>query len=204
MPSGDSSVYNKEYFEQFDQWYEDGSLAIKDSHRWNLIRSMAPEAKTLLDFGCNNGAFVDHMPLDLNLECSGYDPYTKYNDESVLEKPYDVLTMFHVMEHLDNPRETLINIDHKYFIFSIPWLGENMTAVSFVQFGYHIKPGEHKQFFTRKSLNILLREYKLLEEDYVDGYGENSEYPEHIVTQVRVKHEYWRSHVRSQQTSVKG
>ena len=182
----DTSIYNDGYLEKYKEWEDNGQLKIKDSTKWMLINKHMPGIKTVLDIGTNFGYFLDHVPPECNIKTYGYDKYLgPYQDESVFDREYDLITFFHTLEHIEDPYAFIKKLKCKYIMFTIPWLGDRMSARSFLVFSGEIKHGEHKNFYTRKSLNILLRDFKVLCEDYSDGFTEDKRNIEHIVTQIR-------------------
>lgn len=92
-----------------------------DKRRFSSLQEKIKNKK-ILDFGCGAGGFL-HMASRLSAECSGIelDNYIRAylnkeglrcykNLEEVKDKKYDVITMFHVLEHLEKPKDTLKKI----------------------------------------------------------------------------------------------
>jgi SAM-dependent methyltransferase len=91
--------------------------ADDDDRRFRFSESLL-RGRKLLDFGCGNGAFllkaqsiaetaagIDLEPVaeaDLRRRGIAFGP-----DLSSIEGSFDIVTMFHVLEHLHDPRETL-------------------------------------------------------------------------------------------------
>jgi len=178
------TTYNDSYYDYSEE--DIVSMAIRNTILWELIQKHTPDIKTLLDYGCGIGRFLDNKPPGFDVQLAGYDLYRKpYTDKSVLEKKYDMVTAFHVLEHFNDPHELLEAIDCDYIMFSIPWGGEKITMGSLWTWYTMLRPGEHKHCFTRKSLNIFLRDYDLVWETNIEGKGQNPLHPEFIVTQIR-------------------
>lgn len=101
-----------------DEWLIDSKE--DDLRRLELVKGSI-EKKILLDFGCGNGGFLNYAKAYASV-CEGIElhrgvaPYWDgkieiYNDLSrVLRKRYDVLTAFHVIEHLPDPRSLLCEL----------------------------------------------------------------------------------------------
>lgn len=92
------------------------------SYKDDLRRATALNEKILnkrvLDFGCGAGGFLnlisDKVDLVAGVELDNYirnamnvEGMTCYANLSEIEGEYDVITLFHVLEHLTNPIETL-------------------------------------------------------------------------------------------------
>jgi len=114
-----------------DEFYEDsgmmnGKVNIKkyrqqsivdDRRRYNDMKNKIIDKK-VLDFGCGAGGFL-HLANDLCEEIHGVEldrtlnkiineeGIKCYSNIDELEEKYDVITLFHVVEHLVNPIETL-------------------------------------------------------------------------------------------------
>ncbi len=184
-PHADARMYNDAYYTHKED--DKQGLFVKDRTFWDLIHEYAPDVKTVIDYGCGVGHFFRSIPVEYDYQAVGYDPHrTEFNDKSILNNDYDMLVALHVMEHFDDPHDLLNAVNHKYFLFSIPWAGGDKISFGALWHWYtNLRPGEHKQLFTRKSLNIFLRDYDVLCEDYSDGKGQNPDHPEYIITQLR-------------------
>ena len=80
---------------------------------------------SILDYGCGTGEFLNAC-LSLGLECSGVEPsegamvkaisLTKLNIKASLseleDQEFDVITLWHVLEHIHNLTEKLVEITH--------------------------------------------------------------------------------------------
>lgn len=90
-----------------------------DERRYRMLERML-EGKTVLDYGCGDGGFLvraskvaasavgveleDAMRKDLNVE--GLECYASLSDVG----KFDIITMFHVIEHLDDAQMYLLEI----------------------------------------------------------------------------------------------
>lgn len=114
-----------------------------------LLRLSAKPSTRILDFGCGDGAFVRQAKA-FGCECSGMDVYRGVS--SSISGPLDWVTMWGVLEHLTEPRDTLAKLrDH---------LGDGgrlaLTTVSIeTPIPYRHKPPEHTLYFTRKAILAL-------------------------------------------------
>jgi SAM-dependent methyltransferase len=91
-----------------------------------LLRYCSPQGKTLLDYGCGRGECLGMAAeagfavrgTDMDPECvalaSHYGPTCQLDLRDPLAqfgaKSFDVVTCFHVLEHVDNPKEVLTNL----------------------------------------------------------------------------------------------
>jgi hypothetical protein len=156
-----------------DPKYEQGYVeltegkAVKQAQRWGLVLRHASDQKTLLDFGAGQNHFLKTAPEGHNFSSlTAFDVNwrTGLYDERVLDESYDVLTLWHTLEHLPDPRALLQRIEHKYLFLVIPWI-EYLREEDWPVWP-HFAHGMHLQFFTRKSLMRLLEDYEILEENY--------------------------------------
>jgi SAM-dependent methyltransferase len=108
-----------------------------------------------LDFGCGNGEFVEEAgPRAFGLELS-----TKPNKKRIycelMEIPvssYDFVTLWGVLEHLNDPLTTLRSLCAKlrpqgYLVMT--------TVDAEGHIPYYYKPPEHLTYWTRGALNVL-------------------------------------------------
>lgn len=65
----------------------------------------------ILDYGCNRGAYVSHLREKGYTNVFGYDPFhPAYDDSSVLEQSFDVISLQDVVEHVDDMKELLVRL----------------------------------------------------------------------------------------------
>lgn len=108
----------------FNKWRE--NTFTDDSRRFSRFQNLIHK-KNVLDFGCGNGGFLELVKkqgnprcavgVELDMEC-----VHRLNDEGILcygsisELPdikFDIVFMFHVIEHLPHPEEVLHSLfDH--------------------------------------------------------------------------------------------
>ena len=91
-----------------------------DQRRFEMIKAMLPN-KRLLDFGCGAGGFLQRVKTlasnveGIELETRVLDYWSEKikilpNIESADEEGYDLITAFHVLEHLPEPRAMLVSL----------------------------------------------------------------------------------------------
>jgi len=120
----------------FDKYVQD----FVDERRWQEIsEGIDTENKNLLDVGCGDGNFV-LMARKNGFEAWGIDKEprisNKYISPAAIEsfktgKKYDLITVFHVLEHLKNPLASLSKLSGNLknggcLVFEVPLIG-NLT-----------------------------------------------------------------------------
>lgn len=79
-----------------------------DQLLWRLRRAGLRRQHSVLDYGCGNGAFLQHLRARGYAAVSGYDQYSdRFSDRSVLEGRYDLVFSQDVIEHVEHPRALL-------------------------------------------------------------------------------------------------
>jgi 2-polyprenyl-3-methyl-5-hydroxy-6-metoxy-1,4-benzoquinol methylase len=156
--------YQEDYISSFDA----ESTDIK--RRLNIIGGFI-EGKKLLDYGCGSGMF---MMISQNKNCTGveihgerykhlYDYFglNVYDSISKTGYPFDVVTMFHVLEHLEFPVHELAEIAKAivpggYLFIETP--NNNDTLIKHSKaFRDHTFRSEHLYVYNEGSLAMLLR-----------------------------------------------
>lgn len=118
-----------EFYENF--WKRQGLELLQKHYR--------PQGKTLLDYGCGRGESLDLatkagfevLGTDVDPQCVSLagqygrtcrldlnDPLAQFGPQS-----FDVVTCFHVLEHVDNPKEVLVTlrkIARDYVVLAVP------------------------------------------------------------------------------------
>jgi 2-polyprenyl-3-methyl-5-hydroxy-6-metoxy-1,4-benzoquinol methylase len=102
----------------FVKWRED--TCPDDYRRFKKYGNLA-QGKSVLDFGCGNGGFLEllkgeegRIGVDLDLEAvtqireSGIECHSSIS--TLPDEKFDIIFMFHVIEHLSNPEEMLVNL----------------------------------------------------------------------------------------------
>jgi len=127
-PQPESSTIQKFYERDYRKQYK-GTFKPKKKHtyragrvaarRWNQLKKFLNQDRELLDLGSGGGEFV-YLMRSLGLNAIGIEPnegYAAYarddlglpiqegfiSDQLTIDRPLDVITMFHVLEHLQDP-----------------------------------------------------------------------------------------------------
>jgi SAM-dependent methyltransferase len=99
-----------------DRYYAHYPLKLQTLHfndrvgyrnRWRMIQQQGlGSASHILDYGCGAGLFVDFLRQQGVENAYGYDPYVpKYADPQALNRRYDAVVSYDVIEHSEEPRE---------------------------------------------------------------------------------------------------
>lgn len=135
-----------------------------------LAKHVEMRGKTLLDYGCGRGealkmfsdAGVHVIGADTDPECvriatehgkavtlNPKDPVSQFG-----EKSFDVISCFHVLEHVPSPVKTLrdlASIARSHLVLAVPnlrvlyWIGKRECSLSFVNEG-HLQGWDHWHF----------------------------------------------------------
>jgi len=148
-----------------------------DLRRFSFINKKI-KGKKVLDFGSGNAEFlklaknVAQKAIGLELD-ETFSEYFKQNDLEVIkniketDEKFDVITMFHVLEHLQNPKEILAEISEKLepngeLIIEVPSSHDALLKVynnkGFKNFTYW---GCHLFLFNDKTLKKLFKNSNL-------------------------------------------
>lgn len=106
--------------------------------------------KSLLDYGAGNGSFCKAANTS---SWQNYDPYTKDNSPSLLQKTYKWITLWGVLEHVTSPSELLTSLSK---ILDVQGQLALTTVTTESNIPYQHKPPEHLTYWTRQSLTITL------------------------------------------------
>lgn len=104
-------------------WLE--NTAVDDKRRFEFLKDRIKN-KTLVDFGCGNAGFLNFAKtsakkvygIELQKEFCDYFKecgLEVHSDISKVEEKTDFITMFHVLEHLKDPVETLKNLKENLY-----------------------------------------------------------------------------------------
>jgi 2-polyprenyl-3-methyl-5-hydroxy-6-metoxy-1,4-benzoquinol methylase len=153
-----------------------------DERRFQYLKSALPNQR-LLDFGCGTGGFLLKVQ-DLAATVHGIELETRLNSHyksrdltifknlsdiqsDIRRKGYDIITMFHVLEHIPDPKSILVELseilaDGGQIIVEVPNADDALLTL------YKNKPFSnftywscHLFLFTAKTLKILFSQVNL-------------------------------------------
>ena len=135
------------------------------SFRWKfkLINRYVGKNKQILDYGSGKGEFGDYLDKK-GFNVNNYEPILDRFNSLVDNKKYDIITLWHSLEHIHDLSQALDRIykvlDNKgYVFFAIP----NIDAVEkgfFDKEWVAYDAPRHLYHFNEKSLNELLSKHK--------------------------------------------
>ncbi len=189
----DSEFYEKYYPQEYYPQTQYPSLVNKIllflqnlsfSRRVDLIKKYCPKAKNILEIGCARGEFLQYLPSSfkksgIEINPQGYNHIKQnYPDINIynihLDNPdtqtkeygsYDVIIMWHVLEHVQNPDIFIANIrkllvKDGLFIFEIP----NRNSFGFrllKQRWFHLDTPRHLFHYNYASIQKLTQKHNL-------------------------------------------
>tara|TARA_R110000772_G_scaffold17946_1_gene49814 strand:- start:55441 stop:56319 length:879 start_codon:yes stop_codon:yes gene_type:complete len=175
----DEKYYDKksisECWNNSDDWKD--SLAVTkddDDRRFSKFEELFKN-KICMDYGCGNGGLLKKIKTiskevigieiqsDIVRELNTYGYNVEKNINATPNNKFDTVSMFHVLEHLINPIETLSDIKNKLksggkIIIEVPhandFLISQAKSKSFMDFTFW---SEHLILHTKKSLTEFLK-----------------------------------------------
>ena len=210
-----SLVYLSDFSHVKDGFYEDSNMHkdfdlqrwinetdADDKRRYEFTKKLITN-RDILDFGSGNGGYLKYAKksaksvsaLELETAISGqYKEYAieLYRDIKELDKEFDLITMFHVLEHLSEPKEMLVKLASKLrdggkIIVEVPNSEDALLTL------YESEPFSK---FTYWSCHLFLFNVKTLQE-LAQQSGLKVEFIKHIQRYPLSNHLYWLSKNRA-------
>lgn len=142
-----------------------------DRRRLAMLRPLAPPGSTLLDVGAGRGRFV-LSALEAGYDARGIEPSPRGADEVRVERAgieqadveqgsLDAVTVWHVLEHLDDPGSGLSRIrgwlrPGGALLLGVPNLASAQARLGGARW-YHLDVPRHRVHFTPAGIRSLLR-----------------------------------------------
>lgn len=147
-----------------------------------LIQHGVQKEDKILDYGCNQGLFVEFLHKKGYVNAVGYDPYiSKYSNRNLLEYKYDYITCQDVIEHVENPHQCfsqLVNCLKKdgTLILGTP-NAEEINLDQTNDFLLHLHQPYHRHILSEKALLDLGKAWKLKPIAKIRRWVNDSLYP---------------------------
>ena len=158
--------------------------------KYKIITSSNPNAKKILDYGCATGEFVKYM-REKGFVAKGLEPDDKsrkhaenllndktYKDISEIKDSFDVITLWHVLEHIPNLEEVILkfreilNPNGKLFIavpnfksYDAEYYKEFWAAYDVPRHIWHFSPKAIEKLFGKFGFK-LIKQYPLIFDAY--------------------------------------
>ena len=145
--------------------------------KYKILLKHQPSCKNLLDYGGGVGDFSSYL-LNKNISAINYDPNTGNNlnsFDSSLRKNFDIITLWHSIEHIHNIKETFNCIDsllkeNGFLLIAAP----NHDAYERKRFFNHkwiaYDIPRHLYHFNTQTLEKLLQKYNYTIEKFYPMY----------------------------------
>lgn len=171
----------KNYEDVEDKQYLKYTESIRESAKiiLPLINKILPKGK-ILDVGCATGEFLS-VARDFGYSVEGLE-LSKWSSEIAKKKnikifrktlkalathysnKYDIITLFGVIEHFENPKKEIQNIVKllKPGGLVVIWTGDiNSISSKILRHDWWYWQGQHIQYFSQRSLTLLAKKYGL-------------------------------------------
>lgn len=160
----------------------DKLFSIDDMRIIRQLSKLVLLEKKILDFGCGKGRFL-HAARTQGWKTKGIETATAraefgineyqldismYNYDSglIADGPFNVITIFHVIEHLTNPKKLLGNLikdnleKNGLLVIEVPLFGSLQAKIAKKQW-IHLDPPRHISHFTKSNLTKLINDLGL-------------------------------------------
>jgi len=142
-----------------------------------LIERLNTSSKTILDYGCGTGEFLQICKLN-GWSINGIEPSTIAREKAKrllsatiheslegINIPYSVATLWHVLEHVPNPSETLAKISERLspngtIIVAVPNY-ESYDAQYYKEYWGAFDVPRHLWHFSQQGMKVLLQKNNL-------------------------------------------
>jgi SAM-dependent methyltransferase len=143
------------------------------------IASHIPENSRVLDFGCGNGMFLQHLSMLGKYHLYGHEiegiaaqraaavkeltlKVGVLQENDYPEEFFDAITMYHVWEHLEKPKQVLTILSNSLkkdglMVLSFPNI-KSLQARLFKGRWYHLDPPRHLSFYGVNDIIRIMKE----------------------------------------------
>jgi len=183
IPDDLKTVYGEDYFHNtgkqefgYSDYDEDKDSMKHVFERYLKLFEKTSKNKTIMDIGCATGYFLDRAKergwktygVEISkfaadeAESRGHTVYVGELPKLNIEEKVDVVTMWDVLEHVDNPRaylEAAYEMLNKDGYISINTVDTSSLWARIMGKRWHlIVPPEHIHYYTPKNLSLLLKQ----------------------------------------------
>ena len=180
----------------FNKLYQDGQYELMDTRQTlfgkvlsfddkiviRQLNRLRPQKGAMLDFGCGKGAFIFRAAhygwqvkgietakkrARFGVEIYGVNISTdEYLSGSISGGPFDVITLFHIIEHLSQPIELLQNLiednlaKNGWVVIEVPRFDSLQSKIAGGRW-IHLDPPFHVSHFSTKSIMKLINDVGL-------------------------------------------
>ncbi|WP_241761410.1 class I SAM-dependent methyltransferase [Sulfurimonas gotlandica] len=127
-----------------------------------FVTPNAKEIKTALDFGCGEGEVLPILLERTSISCDSYDLFY-FPDKAYENKKYDLICSTEVIEHLNNPldtlKELLLHLNKDGYLLLMTYFHPSDDE-KFLKW-FYIKDVTHIGFFSLKTFEHLASELNL-------------------------------------------
>jgi len=178
-----AKAYDESYYGYTEKKFKGPIEKVLDffrNHRAKRISKLLHKKGSIMDIGCGNGNFlkslIKHGHFNLfgsELEGKSAQRAAQHKEINLITEPlnansfnensFDVITMFHVFEHLTEP-QSMLNLvrlflkDDGYFVVSFPNIGSWQSRF-FKGKWLHLDPPRHLFFFEGKDFEKIMNDY---------------------------------------------
>lgn len=158
-------------------------IAKKITYYWKfkVIKKNSNQDILHLDYGAGDGSFSNYLNSKKNVESISYDPYYPNSTlTEVVEKKYNVITLWHVLEHIYDLDSFWIEIkkmlDKNGRIFiAVPnfdsmekkYFGKDWAAYDIPRHLYHFNADSLDRLLDQKGFKVLSKKRMLLDTLYI-------------------------------------
>ncbi len=141
------------------------SQRVGYANRLRLMRRQGVRnSDRILDYGCGSGIFVNYLSESGFSNVTGYDPFVaEHANPETLERLYDTVVSYDVIEHYDEPREFLCRIGRLVRSGGLLVIGtpnaDHLSLSHTCDPGLH--PPYHRHIFSERMLLTLARQQGL-------------------------------------------
>lgn len=207
-PTGEklSEYYQSENYTSHTDKATEGALysTIKQLNLWwklRLLRRYTPHQTEILDYGCGTGDFLAYCHVHAKMNPTGYDPSdkaisqlrTKYqfslieNQTEISHRAFDIITLWHVIEHIPNPLSViqklvfslkpegiLVLAMPNHLSFDAKFYKENWAAYDVPRHLHHFSPKRIIDLLTTHGLKLQSISYLPFDPYYISLLSEKN------------------------------